>query len=119
MVPESQMTREFEPCCECGQDYPGIDLAVGYIYCAKCRALPENLNCSPDLSVAAITLKVDGLLSELDRLERDYVSRQRYLREELQAYRAHCQHETTRYLPDHQCNECTTCRKALPGDKTG
>jgi len=32
-----------EPCCDCGEPYPRIDLhASGYIYCPKCRAIRKE-----------------------------------------------------------------------------
>lgn len=31
-----------EPCCECGEDYPAEELALGQIYCSKCREKPGH-----------------------------------------------------------------------------
>lgn len=35
-----RLAGQVEPCCECGEDYPRVDLHFGReIYCAKCRVI--------------------------------------------------------------------------------
>ncbi len=34
-----KLENKFEPCCECGEDYPRRDLIAGEVFCAKCRVI--------------------------------------------------------------------------------
>lgn len=39
-----RLAGQVEPCCECGEDYPRVDLHFGReIYCPKCRAIEAEL----------------------------------------------------------------------------
>lgn len=42
---EARYAGQFEPCCDCGEDYPQADLKLrGEILCEKCRAKPDRLD---------------------------------------------------------------------------
>lgn len=40
---KAAMAIETEPCCECGEEYPRIDLIQNrQVYCKKCRMVPDG-----------------------------------------------------------------------------